>query len=133
MHKNVQNCEPLTTDLTLYLYETEIIQEHPEITNRNRQDLLSLIFCYINDVLSLNTHLDKIYSNEIQVKEPTDSKNLLHTSSYSSTLTKRENMFLRFTTNGMTLTFFFKLPIFLWQYSCFQCLLGLCVAVDSIL
>ena len=67
------NCAPLLADLFLYSYEADFIQE---LLKKNEKKLawsFNFMFCYIDDVLSLNNFrfgnfVDRIYPIELENK-----------------------------------------------------------------
>ena len=74
------NCAPLPADLFLYSYEAEFIQNLVKQGHRTLAKMFNLTFRYIDDVLSLNNsnlsdHLHRIYPDELEIKDTTDSLN----------------------------------------------------------
>ena len=114
------NCAPLLADLFLYSHESEFIQGLQRNNKTKLSRSFNFTFRYIDDVLSLNNptfseHLYQKYPSKLEIREKTDSTKSV---SYLNLLLesyKDGNLFLRFRS-------YCKLPIFMWQYSCFPCL-----------
>jgi hypothetical protein len=73
------NCASLLTDLFLHAYEADILQGVLKNKDRKLAQTFNSIFCYIDDVLSLINsrlahYLHHIYSNELAVKDSTDTQ-----------------------------------------------------------
>ena len=77
------NCAPLLADLFLYSYEADFIQA---LLKKNENKLawsFNFMFRYIDDVLSLNNFVDRIYPIEPEIKD------LIHVFTYTSISTVR--------------------------------------------
>jgi hypothetical protein len=67
------NCAPLLADLFLYSYEADFIQELLKKNEKKLARSFNFMFCYIDDVLSLNNFrfgnfVDRIYPIELENK-----------------------------------------------------------------
>jgi hypothetical protein len=72
------NCAPLLADLFLYSYEADFIQELLKKNEKKLARSFNFMFCYIDDVLSLNNFrfgnfVDRIYPIELEKKDTTDT------------------------------------------------------------
>jgi hypothetical protein len=72
------NCAPLLTDLFLYSYETDFIQEPLKKNEKKLDRSFNFTFRYIDDALSLNNSrfgdfVDRIYPIELDIKDTTDT------------------------------------------------------------
>ena len=73
------NCAFVLTDLFLHAYEADILQGVLKNKDRKLAQTFNSIFCYRDDVLSLINsrlahYLHHIYSNELEVKDSTDTQ-----------------------------------------------------------
>ena len=72
------SCAPLLTDLFLYLYEAEFVQNLLCEKKKSLAMTFNLTFWYIDNVLSINnsychTYVDLIYPSELEIKDTTES------------------------------------------------------------
>ena len=70
--------KPLLADLFLYSYEADFIQGFLKKNEKKLARSFNFTFCYIDDVLSLNTSrfcdfVDRIYRIELEIKDTTDT------------------------------------------------------------
>jgi hypothetical protein len=77
------NCALLLADLFFYSYEAEFVQKLIQDDNEKLAGSFNHKFRYIDDVLSINNHnfhnyIHLIYPNELEIKDTTESENLLH-------------------------------------------------------
>ena len=73
------NCAPLLADLFLHAYEADFLQRLLKNKDFFLAQTFNSSFCYIDDVLSLDNfrfsdYLHRIYPNEFQVKDTTDTQ-----------------------------------------------------------
>ena len=72
------NCAPLLTDLLLYSYEAEFVQNLIKNGQKKLAQFFNFIFHYIDDVLSLSNpkfgdYVHLIYPSELEIKDTTES------------------------------------------------------------
>ena len=73
------NCARLLADLFLYWYETDFIQGLHKKNEKKLARSFNFMFCYIDDVISLNNSrfgdfVDRIYPIELEIKDITDTE-----------------------------------------------------------
>ena len=74
--------------MSLYSYEADFIQGLLKKNEKKLAQSFNFMFCYIDDVLSLNNSrsgdfVDRIYPIELEIKIPQIQIDLLHTSTYT--------------------------------------------------
>jgi hypothetical protein len=76
------NCSPLFADLFLYSYKAEFVKKLLRDNNKKLAASFNHTFRYIDDVLSISTHIfhnfaHMIYPDELEIKDITEPDNLL--------------------------------------------------------
>ena len=71
------NCAPLLTDMFLYSYEADLMQELLKKNEKKLARSFNFTLRYIDDVLSLNNSsfddfVDRIFPIELEIKDITD-------------------------------------------------------------